>query len=321
MKSIKNYFFNLYAIDVLVILFATFLTILNLLFINRIESWAEHVFLNTLLIIFILIISEIDKKKKTFFWTQLHYWYILPIIFFSFKEIYYMVKPIAGADCDHYLIAIDKFIFGLNPTQFLHQFSTPFITEVLQISYSTFFFLPIILIVELQLKKETLNFKFAAFTIVLGFILSYIGYFLVPAVGPRFTLHNFELTNIELPGLWLTNSLREIINTGESIPTGTINPIAVVQRDVFPSGHTQMTLIVMFFAYKFRLHFRHVFYVVGSLLIIATVYLRYHYVIDAIGGLIFMILTIYLAKYLFNWWSRLNGEKTFSYPSKTKSGI
>jgi membrane-associated phospholipid phosphatase len=167
-----------------------------------------------------------------------------------------------------------------------------------------------------MLKKEILNFKFTAFAITLGFVLSYIGYFLVPAVGPRFTLHNFTTTNIELPGLWLTNHLREIINSAEAVPAGTPNPMEVVQRDVFPSGHTQMTLIVMFLAYKFRTKSRYFFYIIGTLLIIATVYLRYHYVTDLIGGLIFMILTMILAKIFFNYWSKFNGEEIFGYPKK-----
>ncbi|MDA3860375.1 MAG: phosphatase PAP2 family protein [Melioribacteraceae bacterium] len=229
-----------------------------------------------------------------------------------------MIKPIGGVDCDPYLIAIDKFIFGVNPTQFLYQFSNPFLTEILQLAYASFFILPLILLIELQTRKQILNFKFVAFSLVLGFILSYIGYFLVPAIGPRFTLHEFEMTNIELPGLWLTNYLREIVNIAESVPAGTPNPIEVVQRDVFPSGHTQMTLITMYLSYRLKTKFRYFIYPVGTLLIIATVYLRYHYVADLIGGLLFMILTMYLSQILFNWWNNLKEDKVFQYPPKVK---
>ena len=198
----------------------------------------------------------------------------------------------------------------------MDQFANPLLTEVLQIAYASFFIMPLILLLELQIKKDILRFRFLAFSLVLGFILSYIGYFLVPAIGPRFTLHEFEMTNIELPGLWLTNFLREFINAGESIPAGTPNPIEVVQRDVFPSGHTQMTLITIYLAYKFRTKVRYFIYPIGTLLIFATVYLRYHYVIDLIGGLVFMILTMYLAPHLFNWWNKIKRDKLFTYPSK-----
>jgi len=321
MTSFRKLLSNLFAIDLLIIVYSLLLSLLNLVFMDKVDRWAQHIFLNTLAIIIVFFIATIDKRRRSFLWEQFHYWYILPIVLLSFKEIYFMVKPIAGVDCDQYLIAIDRFIFGTNPTQYLYQFANPILTEILQIAYASFFIMPLVLLIELQLKKQILNFRFLAFSLVLGFILSYIGYFLVPAVGPRFTLHDFEMTNIELPGLWITNYLREFINTGESIPTGTPNPIEVVQRDVFPSGHTQMTLITMFLAYKFRTSTRYFIYVIGTLLIFATVYLRYHYVVDLIGGLIFMLLTMYLSKRLFNWWNRKINEDTFEYSSINDSGM
>jgi membrane-associated phospholipid phosphatase len=38
------------------------------------------------------------------------------------------------------------------------------------------------------------------------------------------------------------------------------------------------------------------------MLIISTVYLRYHYVADLIGGALFMILTVWSGKRLYVWW-------------------
>jgi membrane-associated phospholipid phosphatase len=121
------------------------------------------------------------------------------------------------------------------------------------------------------------------------------------------------MTNIELPGLFLTNFLREIVNAGESIPSGTPNPIEFVQRDVFPSGHTQMTLIVMYLSVKLKSSNKLFFLVDGSLLIIATVYLRYHYVVDLIGGFLFMLLTMILGKWLFNRWQRMTNKSPIEY--------
>ncbi|MEE9432321.1 MAG: phosphatase PAP2 family protein, partial [Melioribacteraceae bacterium] len=172
---------------------------------------------------------------------------------------------------------------------------------------------PIILGLEMQLKGKIDNFKFVIFSIIYGFLLSYIGYLFLPAVGPRFTLHNFEMTNIELPGLWLTNFLREVVNSGESIPSGTLNPMTVVQRDVFPSGHTQMTLIVVFLAVKLKSSYKIGILIIGTLLIFATVYLRYHYFVDLIGGTLFMTLTMLTAKHLYNWWQNKTNNNLFEY--------
>jgi membrane-associated phospholipid phosphatase len=228
-----------------------------------------------------------------------------------------MVKPIREIDLDHYLIEIDRFIFGTDPTVALHSISNPVLTEILQIVYGTFFFLPIILAINLMVAEKNNEFQYTTFTIVLGFFLSYIGYFLVPAIGPRFTIHDFDATNSELPGIIYTNYLRDIVNAGESIPAGTPNPAEVVQRDVFPSGHTQITLIVMFLSVRLKVFTRYFFVPVGTMLIFSTVYLRYHYVIDLIGGLIFMILTMYLSKWLYNLWMQYTGGIKFEYGVKS----
>jgi membrane-associated phospholipid phosphatase len=235
----------------------------------------------------------------------------VPLILFTFKEIYLMLKPLRPIDFDNILISIDHFIFGANPTQVLFKIANPFLTELLQIVYGTFYFLPIILGINLMMKNRWIELDYSVFCVVYGFFLSYIGYFLVPAVGPRFTLHNFFKLNDELPGLFITNLLRELTNLGESIPDGTQNPANLVQRDVFPSGHTQMTLIVMYLSVKLKLKSKYFLIPNGILLIFATVYLRYHYVIDLFGGLIFMIFTMVSAKYIFNWWQQYTGRQKY----------
>ena len=224
-----------------------------------------------------------------------------------------MIKPIRPVDYDRLFIQIDRWMFGTDPTHFLSHYSHPLITEILQIVYGSFYLLPIILALFLLRHKRYLATEFAIFSLIYGFYLSYVGYFALPGIGPRFTLHNWENINKELPGLYFTPALREFVNIGESIPEGTKNPSEVVQRDVFPSGHTMITLIIMFLSVRLRSRSKYFFVPVGSLLIIATVYLRYHYVIDLIAGFIFMIFSLWSGKYIFNWWSRKTRKEEFEY--------
>ena len=128
----------------------------------------------------------------------------------------------------------------------------PVLTEILQIVYGMFYLLPILLGLFLLRKKRYVAMDYGVFIIIYGFYLSYLGYFIWPGIGPRFTLHNFETINQDLPGLFLTNFLREITNSGESIPAGTLNPAEVVQRDIFPSGHTMITLLVMYLSVRLK---------------------------------------------------------------------
>lgn len=314
MKKYIQLIYNLRANDLVVVSFLTFLTIVNIIFHNRIEHWIYLCMFNIIIITFVFILAYCEHKKDSPLLLQLRTWYAIPLIFLTFKELYFMVKPIRQIDYDSMLIAIDRFIFGFDPTVELYKIANPFLTEIFQIAYATFFFLPVILGIDLMMKKKYKELDFAVFIIILGFFLSYIGYLLVPAVGPRFTLHDFHLKDIELPGLYLTNFLREVVNSGESITYSMPNAVDLVQRDVFPSGHTQMTLLTMYMAARFKSKTKYFLIPDGILLIIATVYLRYHYVIDVIGGALFMIFTLWFGYRLYNWWMAKKGEEGFTYP-------
>lgn len=313
MKLIKSYLIKLKAYDLVVIMFYLFLMFINIFYQSKVELWLLWTLLDIGVISFTLLNTFFENKSKSRFWRALHYWYIAPLILFTFKELYYLIAPIRQQNFDWLFIEIDRWMFGTDPTKFLLRYSFPLLTELLEIIYSMFYFLPIILGVALLKKRRYVAMDFAVFSIVYGFYLSYLGYFILPAIGPRFTLHDFSLLSQQLPGVFLTPYLRKLIDIGESIPKGTINPAALVQRDAFPSGHTMITLIVMYLSIKLKSRTRYFFIPVGTLLIFSTVYLWYHYVFDLIGGLIFMIFSVWSGKYIYNWWRQIQGEEKFEY--------
>ena len=313
MKKFKSFIKNLKAYDLVVVVFYFFLIIMNIIFNDIIMHTTTWLIINIVVIAFAFLISFLENKHNIRLWRIIHYWYIAPLIFITFKQLYFMIKPIRVQDYDWLFIKIDHWIFGVNPTQVLFHISFPLLTEILQLVYSIFYLLPIILALVLLRKKKYLACDFAVFSIIYGFYLSYLGYFALPGIGPRFTLHNFSLLDQQMPGIFLTKYLREFVNLGESITASTPDPAAMVQRDVFPSGHTMITLIVMYLSVRLKSRSRYFFLPVGSLLIFATVYLQYHYVIDLIGGLIFMIFSVWSGKYIFNWWRRKTGLEEFDY--------
>lgn len=314
MDRIKSFIKNLKAFDLVLIVFYLYLTALHIIFYERIEHTTDWIIINFSLIAFTFFLSFMETKSFGKFWVIVHYWYIAPVILLTFRQLHFMIKPIRPHDFDQLFIQIDRWMFfGYDPTHVLFQIANPVFTEILQIVYGIFYLLPIILCLTLLKDKRFVAVDYALFSVIYGFYLSYLGYFLLPGIGPRFTLHDFATINDTLPGLWLTNFLREVVNTGEGIPFGTPNPADVVQRDVFPSGHTMITLIVMYLSVKLKSRSRYFFIPVGSLLIFATVYLWYHYVIDLIGGAAFMIFSIWSGKYLFNWWRSKVGKEEFSF--------
>lgn len=286
---------TLHTADVLVIGFATVLSLVSVVFAYRIPDWYVLVLINCIAVGLILTLGAARQRSDSATLRFIHNWYVAPIVFFSFKELYFIIKPLHfGNDYDDWLIAADRWLFGVNPTEWIMQYSHPFITEILQIAYTSFYFLFFLLGSEFFRRDHRTLFHYFMFTVVYGFFLSYLGYFLLPAVGPRFTLHDFSRLDVELPGLLLTPYLRWFVNAGGSVPMGVSNELAIAgtQRDVFPSGHTMMTLVLMYMSARFNARVRYVMYGIGTLLIIATVYHRYHYVVDLIAGAIFMLVCV-----------------------------
>jgi membrane-associated phospholipid phosphatase len=251
-----------------------------------------------------IIRSRFDNKSVRL----LHTFYILFIAIFVFKTVEKLSFSIHGRDYDNVLIAVDRAIFGgSNPTIWLYQHipAMPLFVEFLQLCYFMYYLMPVILAIEFYRRRRRDNrdihrideIETLRFVVIYGLLTSYIGYLILPAIGPRFTLHAFWSISTELPGVFLTEPLRWFINLGENIRTGMTNLQAAqaVTRDAFPSGHTEITLVSIILAFRYHAKMRWVILFIGSGLFFSTVYLRYHYVIDVIAGSLFAVVTLYTA--------------------------
>jgi membrane-associated phospholipid phosphatase len=301
-KIVRRISVYLHSADILVIAFGAVLSLINLVFSSRIPNWWILIIVNCTTSALICLLGYARHNNGPKIVRYVHDWYVAPAVFLSFKELYYMIKPIhSGRDYDDVLASIDRWLFGVNPTEWLVRFANPYLTEVLQLAYTSFYFLFLVLGYEFYRRHYLDLFHYFMFTCVYGFFLSYLGYFFLPAVGPRFTLHSFPLLDTELPGVFLTPYLRWFVNAGGSVPMGVTNEVAIAgaQRDVFPSGHTMMMLVLIYISVQFRARTRHGILAVGILLIIATVYQRYHYVIDIVAGAALMVVCVLTSSRLY----------------------
>ncbi len=218
--------------------------------------------------------------------------YIVPVIFLIYSQVQHYIRVVNPQLYDDILIRWDHWLFGVNPTQWLGKFSNPFLTEYLQLCYILYFFMPLAHGIEIHFKGSDAKFMTFSAIVLFTFYLSYLLYFIFPAIGPRFTLHDFQMLNYDLPGIFLTDIFRKLLDLGSSIQAGSVLTPAIVNRDCMPSGHTMVTLINIILAFRFKSAFRWVFAILGGSLIISTVYLRYHYVVDVLAG--FLLVTLVL---------------------------
>ncbi len=224
-------------------------------------------------------------------WILIRHWYHVVAIPFAFRELHYLVHPINPRDLDPLLTKWDWVLCGgVHPTVWLEQWLHPWLTEYLQIMYSTFYFLPAILGILLWLNRDRRGFEATLAGIVTAFYVSYLAYFAFPALGPRFELASLQQK--ELEGIWLTSWLRACLDRLE-----------LIQRDAFPSGHVGVSLLVVYYARQYLPRAFIPYLIVVLSLVVSTVYLRYHYVLDVISGVILALLGGWLAHLLISWLS------------------
>jgi membrane-associated phospholipid phosphatase len=279
-------------VDTLTIGFLTFLFSVTLIFHHRIPH--AYLLLITYLALLISLVSLIFlKKRKDGKILEMAYDIIFPIIMviMIFNSLGGLIRYINPTTYDNVLIQLDYRIFNAHPTIALEQFVTPVLTELLQLAYASYYFLPIILCVMLKVKGREAEFNRAVFLIILCFFLSYIGYMIVPAIGPRYTMRHLQ--NMELNGILL----RGIIDQ-------TLNALEGIKRDAFPSGHTAVALTVLYLAYRFQKRLFWVFSPFVIALLISTVYLRYHYVADVIAGILLFVLSVLVGEKYYTRWEK-----------------
>ncbi len=278
---------NLRPADLVNIIFIFFLIILTITF-NKVLPKAPFLLsLYTALIFSQVILIKIKGKRKS-----LHFFYdlIFPVIcvLLIFDSLEFIVHNINPNDIDPILIQIDYMIFNGHPTLMLEKIMHPLLTDFMQLAYSTYYFIPIIFGIILLKTNKREEFNKSLFLILLCFYLSYIGYLLFPALGPRFALK--ELHSTALKGFLIAEPIHNLLNQLEGI-----------KRDAFPSGHTAVTLLILYLAYNFnRIYFWICFPIVLSLLF-STVYCRYHYFVDVVAGIILTIFTILIGEPIYKY--------------------
>ncbi|OGW28871.1 MAG: hypothetical protein A2X56_14850 [Nitrospirae bacterium GWC2_57_13] len=280
-------------VDVITLAFVMLLMAITALFFAALPHWPWQIARFALLVAGITAIAFSAARPNA--WkpaTYLHAFLPVVVIVVAFDSLGDLIPWIWPHYFDDELIRIDRAIFGVHPTVWMERFIHPVMTNVLQIAYISYYPMSITLGIVLIMKHRTAAFDEAVFGIVLCFYLSYVGYLLVPAVGPRFTLADLQTTGLQASSFTLA-----IQNT--------LNALEHNKTDAFPSGHTAVALMTLYYAWKFReKRYATILAPTVLALILATVYLRYHYVIDVIAGVLLTVLTIGIAPALYRRLSR-----------------
>jgi len=196
----------------------------------------------------------------------------------SYQSMAAAVPAVREYRYDNYLLAIDRFLLGETPSQFMQHLVTPWLTDFMSLCYMLF--MPLLFFNLLRYffrQRELLSEFYAGLFTVYG--LGFLGYLLVPATGPWLAYP--ELFTVKLSGGLLTSLGNAMVVHGSN------------RVDVWPSLHCAVSLFILGFAWR---HHRREFWllllpVMG--LWMSTFYLRYHYFIDVVCGFALAIFALY----------------------------
>ena len=228
--------------------------------------------------------------------------FVMVTIPIAFKLLGWIIPQLNPRSYELDLTWLDIAIFGVNPQEWVESIYHPLLTEFLQIAYTSYYFLPIALFIVLWRRGRYRRAEEVLTAVLLGFWTSYLGYILVPAISPYRWVEpgagGFGVITYtkEIEGLLLAGPIHHTLHTLEG-----------VHYDCFPSGHTEIALIVLVYAWRWA---RRTFWVLlpfATGLIASTVYLRYHYVVDLAAGALLAWAVVRYTPRWFAWWNARRG--------------
>jgi hypothetical protein len=208
----------------------------------------------------------------------------------SYFELRELLPVVNSSSLDAQLSFVDERVLHFEPSVFMDRFVSPATTEWFAFFYFGYFALLATHVLPMLFfsRRTTLVAEFA-----LGLILVYATahtlYMVVPGYGP--VRHLAERYQHELPrGMWLNAVLNAVESGG-------------AQKDIFPSLHTAGPVYLSLFSFRHRdkLPFKYTWPFVSFFsanIVIATMFLRWHYLIDVIAGLALSVGGFVLAAHL-----------------------
>jgi hypothetical protein len=194
--------------------------------------------------------------------------------YFQLREI---LPAVSGRALDAEILELDRRLFGFEPAVAWDHLVNPATTEWFSFFYFSYFILLALFSVAFLFfvkdKALVARFSFGIFGI---FCTAHLVYMIVPGYGPYRHLEGSFQNQLEGGFFW--RAVWSTVQAGGAM------------KDIFPSLHTAVPTFFTLFAFRHRdrLGFKLLFPVLAfftSQIIIATMFLRWHYLIDIFAGL------------------------------------
>ncbi len=284
---------RLFSYDLVILAYLAIISVIVIIY--QPAWWGAYLAYHASIAGLIALVAYAQKRYGGRFWEAVRYWYAIPVVLCTFRELHYLFvdpacPPFEGAHFDGVLGALDRTVLG-DVDAFFLSIAQPQFIDFLHLCYVSYFVLIVAPAAVPFVLGDRKGVRESVAITLCALYLSYLGYFLVPALGPH---HFFDGRPPELDGWILGGFMYK-----------TLMWMELRTPDAFPSGHTLAAAVALCVSWRRHRPTFWVLLVPALGLIWATMALRYHYVIDVVAGLALVGPSIFLGIALNTWWERL----------------
>lgn len=203
-------------------------------------------------------------------------------LFGAFESLVLVMPWFREVRLDRALSEVDLGLFGVNPTVWCERFARPWLTDLMYVLYFFYFPMPLFVLVPMLVKGRYEALEKWFFTFLSCYFGAYALYFVFPAEGPRFHLASEHAG--PLSGVFLARPIH-----------GLIDALEPNKLDAFPSLHAAILVVTMRLAWEQSRRLFYVYVPVAAGILFSLVYLRYHYVVDVIAGIVWAAIAVPVA--------------------------
>lgn len=229
----------------------------------------SHISVRIGLVLVIILLIYLHHVYPSKFIRFFRHFYPLASLGYFYPETDYL-NNVFFPNLDPWVANLEVTFFGGHPSVwFSEYFPWKWFNDLMNFGYFSYYFL-IFIVCFYVFKNAYQHFSYVIFIICMSFYIYYILFIIFPVAGPQFSL---PPPDNQLPDAYI---FRELIKLVHKIGEG---PTAA-----FPSSHVGIMCILWYLSAKYAVKLMKWLIPIGIILVLSTVYIKAHYVIDVIAG-------------------------------------
>jgi membrane-associated phospholipid phosphatase len=212
-------------------------------------------------------LSSARRRAPTAF---LRDWVCVPLVVSIYVIIDPLVSTLAPWRLDGWLAAFDVRVFGPLVPAWQGALGRPgWFTDAVYLVYASYYLMPV-LVAAMAWMQDDSRFEKTIIALLLIIHATYIGYLLLPAVGPRLSP---GIEDAALGGGAISRGVRLFLRHAET-----------TTLDAFPSGHTAVSMVSAALGARLYPRLTALFWAWCAAIVFSTVYIHVHYAADLLAG-------------------------------------